>query len=66
LIGGATILGGDVLFAGGVVCHERHPRGMASTQLTRDANLDVDDRNRQTCAAGSAAQQALKRRVSQT
>lgn len=28
----------------GVVCHEPHPRRMVSTQLTRDANLDVDDR----------------------
>jgi len=28
----------------GVVCHEQHPRGIVSTQLTRDANLDVDDR----------------------
>ena len=28
----------------GVVCHQTHPRGVISTQLTRDANLDVDDR----------------------
>jgi hypothetical protein len=28
----------------GIVCHETHPRGIVSTQLTRDANLDVDDR----------------------
>lgn len=28
----------------GLVCHEIHPRGIISTQLTRDANLDVDDR----------------------
>jgi len=28
----------------GVVCHETHPRGLIATQLTRDANLDVDDR----------------------
>jgi uncharacterized protein DUF5916 len=28
----------------GIVCAESHPRGMVSTQLTRDANLDVDDR----------------------
>jgi uncharacterized protein DUF5916 len=28
----------------GIVCHESHPRGLVSTQLTRDANLDVDDR----------------------
>ena len=28
----------------GIVCHEPHPRGLISTQLTRDANLDVDDR----------------------
>ncbi|MBI3401201.1 MAG: carbohydrate binding family 9 domain-containing protein [Acidobacteria bacterium] len=28
----------------GIVCHEDHPRGIVSTQLTRDANLDVDDR----------------------
>jgi len=28
----------------GVVCRETHPRGIISTQLTRDANLDVDDR----------------------
>jgi len=27
----------------GVVCHEIHARGLISTQLTRDANLDVDD-----------------------
>jgi len=28
----------------GLVCHESHPGGLVSTQLTRDANLDVDDR----------------------
>ncbi|PYR62068.1 MAG: hypothetical protein DMF91_08045 [Acidobacteria bacterium] len=28
----------------GIVCHERHAGGVVSTQLTRDANLDVDDR----------------------
>ena len=28
----------------GIVCHEPHLRGIISTQLTRDANLDVDDR----------------------
>ena len=28
----------------GIVCHEMHPRGIISTQLTRDADLDVDDR----------------------
>lgn len=28
----------------GIVCHESHPGGLVSTQLTRDANLDVDDR----------------------
>lgn len=28
----------------GLVCHETHPRGIISTQLTRDADLDVDDR----------------------
>jgi hypothetical protein len=28
----------------GIVCHELHPGGLVSTQLTRDANLDVDDR----------------------
>jgi uncharacterized protein DUF5916 len=28
----------------GIVCHEMHARGIISTQLTRDANLDVDDR----------------------
>jgi hypothetical protein len=28
----------------GVVCYEPHPGGLVSTQLTRDANLDVDDR----------------------
>jgi uncharacterized protein DUF5916 len=28
----------------GIVCQETHPRGLISTQLTRDANLDVDDR----------------------
>src|SRR5262249_23297386 len=28
----------------GIDCHETHPRGIISTQLTRDANLDVDDR----------------------
>jgi len=28
----------------GIVCHESHERGLVSTQLTRDANLDVDDR----------------------
>jgi hypothetical protein len=27
-----------------VVCYEKHPRGIISTQLIRDANLDVDDR----------------------
>jgi len=27
----------------GVVCYESHRRGIISTQLTRDANLDVDD-----------------------
>src|SRR5437868_1107650 len=27
----------------GVVCYESHQRGIISTQLTRDANLDVDD-----------------------
>ena len=27
----------------GIVCHETHPRGIIATQLTRDANLDVDD-----------------------
>jgi len=28
----------------GIVCHETHARGIIATQLTRDANLDVDDR----------------------
>jgi uncharacterized protein DUF5916/cellulose/xylan binding protein with CBM9 domain len=28
----------------GVVCHDRAPRDIVSTQLTRDADLDVDDR----------------------
>jgi len=28
----------------GIVCHETHPHGIIATQLTRDANLDVDDR----------------------
>jgi hypothetical protein len=28
----------------GIVCHESHAGGLVSTQLTRDANLDVDDR----------------------
>ena len=28
----------------GIVCHESHQGGIVSTQLTRDANLDVDDR----------------------
>ena len=28
----------------GIVCHEAHPHRIISTQLTRDANLDVDDR----------------------
>ena len=28
----------------GIVCHESHPGSLVSTQLTRDANLDVDDR----------------------
>lgn len=28
----------------GIVCVETHPNGVVSTQLTRDANLDVDDR----------------------
>ena len=28
----------------GIECHESHPGGLVSTQLTRDANLDVDDR----------------------
>jgi len=28
----------------GIVCHESHEGGLVSTQLTRDANLDVDDR----------------------
>jgi len=28
----------------GVVCHDRSTREIVSTQLTRDANLDVDDR----------------------
>ena len=27
----------------GIVCAESHPGGIVSTQLTRDANLDVDD-----------------------
>jgi hypothetical protein len=27
----------------GIVCHETHPGGIIATQLTRDANLDVDD-----------------------
>jgi hypothetical protein len=27
----------------GIACHEPHPGGLVSTQLTRDANLDVDD-----------------------
>jgi Domain of unknown function (DUF5916) len=27
----------------GIVCTEPHPRSVVSTQLTRDANLDVDD-----------------------
>lgn len=33
----------DALYFG-VVCHEEHPGGIIATQLTRDANLDVDDR----------------------
>lgn len=28
----------------GIECHESHPHGLVATQLTRDANLDVDDR----------------------
>jgi hypothetical protein len=28
----------------GIVCGETHPHSIVSTQLTRDANLDVDDR----------------------
>jgi hypothetical protein len=28
----------------GLVCHDRSPREIVSTQLTRDADLDVDDR----------------------
>jgi hypothetical protein len=28
----------------GIVCRESHPRELVSTQLTRDADLDVDDR----------------------
>ena len=28
----------------GVLCHDRSPRDIVSTQLTRDAELDVDDR----------------------
>jgi uncharacterized protein DUF5916 len=28
----------------GIVCHETHAHGIIATQLTRDANLDVDDR----------------------
>ena len=28
----------------GIVCHESHVGGIVSSQLTRDANLDVDDR----------------------
>jgi hypothetical protein len=28
----------------GIECRESHPGGVVSTQLTRDANLDVDDR----------------------
>jgi len=28
----------------GIECHESHPHGLVSTQLARDANLDVDDR----------------------
>ena len=28
----------------GIVCHEEHRGGIVSTQLVRDANLDVDDR----------------------
>lgn len=28
----------------GIMCHESHPRATVSTQLLRDANLDVDDR----------------------
>src|SRR5262249_1053271 len=28
----------------GIVCHESHMGGVIATQLTRDANLDVDDR----------------------
>jgi hypothetical protein len=33
----------DFLYIG-IVCKERHPNGIISTQLIRDANLDVDDR----------------------
>src|SRR3954470_4815407 len=33
----------DALYIG-IQCHESHPRRLVSTQLTRDANLDVDDR----------------------
>jgi hypothetical protein len=33
----------DFLYIG-IVCHETHSGGIISTQLTRDANLDVDDR----------------------
>src|SRR5689334_591265 len=28
----------------GIDCREAHPRALVSTQLARDANLDVDDR----------------------
>jgi hypothetical protein len=33
----------DALYIG-IRCHESHPGRLVSTQLTRDANLDVDDR----------------------
>ncbi|HTM27538.1 MAG TPA: DUF5916 domain-containing protein [Vicinamibacterales bacterium] len=33
----------DALYFG-IVCHESHTSRMVATQLTRDANLDVDDR----------------------
>jgi hypothetical protein len=38
------ILVGDQALYIGIVCYESHAGGLVSTQLIRDANLDVDDR----------------------
>ena len=38
-----VLVGPDALYIG-VVCHDRDPAGIVTTQLARDADLEVDDR----------------------